>query len=153
MSDRDLLQLYSQRLLALAADVPRMGRLETADGAARRRSPTCGSTVSVEVRMAGGRIADFAQEIRACALGQAAAAVVGAAAVGRTAEEVRQGRDGLRAMLKEGAPPPPAPWDGFEALLPARDHANRHASVMLAIEATLEAVEAAQGTARAAGGR
>ncbi|EPX86106.1 NifU-like protein involved in Fe-S cluster formation [Rubellimicrobium thermophilum DSM 16684] len=150
MSDRDLLHLYSQRLLALAADVPRIGRLAAPDGAARRRSPLCGSTVSVEVRMEGDRIADFAQEVRACALGQAAAAVVGGVAVGRTVEEVRQGRDGLRAMLKDGAPPPSAPWDGFEALLPARDHPNRHASVMLAIEATLEAVEAALGQPRAA---
>ncbi len=153
MSDRDLLQLYSGRLLALAADIPRLGRLDAPDGAGRRRSPACGSTVSAEVRMKGGRIADFAQEVRACALGQAAAAVVGAAAVGRTAEEVRRGRDALRAMLKEGAPAPAAPWDGFEALLPAREHANRHASILLAIEATLEAVEAAEAGATAARGR
>jgi NifU-like protein involved in Fe-S cluster formation len=140
MSDSDLLRLYSDRLLALAADIPRLGRLERPQGTGRRRSPTCGSTVSVEVRV---------EEGRACALGQAAAAVVGAAAVGRTAGELRQGRDGLRAMLKAGAPPPPAPWSGFEALLPARDHPNRHASILLAIEAAIEAVEAAEGGAAA----
>ncbi|NAZ36957.1 iron-sulfur cluster assembly scaffold protein [Rubellimicrobium sp. CFH 75288] len=143
MADRDLLLLYSDRLLALAANIPRLGRLASPHGTGRRRSPTCGSTVVVDVRLEGGRIADFAQEVRACALGQAAAAVVGAAAPGRSADDLRQGVAALRAMLREGGPIPPPPWHGFEALLPARDHPNRHASVLLALEATLDAAEAA----------
>lgn len=143
MSDADLLALYSDRILALAAGIPRLGRLDSPDGAASRRAPLCGSTVSVTLRLEEGRIADFAQEVRACALGQAAAAVLGSAVLGRTAEEVRQGRDALRAMLKDGAPPPGAPWQGLEALLPARDHPNRHGSILLSFEATLEALDQA----------
>ncbi len=152
MSDQDLLQLYSSRILALAADIPRLGRLPAPDGAARKRAPLCGSTVVVEVRLEDGRIADFAQEVRACALGQAAASVLGSAAVGRTPEEVREGRDALWRMLREGAEAPPAPWDGFAVLVPARDHANRHGSIMLAFDATLEAMDQALKKKKAAAG-
>ena len=141
MSDADLLALYSSRILALAAGIPRLGRLASPDATATRRAPLCGSSVTVDVTLRDGRVADFAQEVRACALGQAAASVVGAAAVGRTLDELRQGRDAVRAMLRDGAPPPAAPWDGFEALLPARDHPNRHGSILLALDATLDALE------------
>jgi NifU-like protein involved in Fe-S cluster formation len=140
MADSDLLQLYSTRILALAADIPRLGRLPAPDGTARRRSPVCGSTVTVDVALSGGRIADFAQEVRACALGQAAAGAVGGAVVGLTEAEVRAGRDALWAMLREGAASPGAPFEALGALLPARDHPNRHHSIMLAIEATLDAL-------------
>lgn len=150
MADRDVLSLYAPRLLALAANIPLTGRLPTPDGTARRRSPTCGSTVTVDVRMAQGRVAEFAQEVRACALGQAAAAVVGHAVVGLDAAQVRAGRDALRAMLQDGAAPPPAPFDGFEALLPAREHRSRHASILLAIEATVDALAEAEGKKAAA---
>lgn len=145
MSDQDLLQLYSSRILGLAADIPHLGRLPAPDGAARKRAPLCGSTVGVEVSLRNGRIESFAQEVKACALGQAAAAVLGAAVVGRSPEEVREGRDALWRMLREGGEPPAAPWEGFAVLIPARDHPNRHGSIMLAFEATLEALEAAQG--------
>jgi NifU-like protein involved in Fe-S cluster formation len=141
MPDGDLIALYSQRILALAADIPRIGKLAAPTGTARRRSPLCGSTVTVDVAMADGRVVDFAQEVRACALGQAAAAVVGAAVVGRTACELAAARDGLRSMLA-GGPVPPAPWDGFAVLTPARDYRNRHASILLAIEAAAEAAGA-----------
>jgi NifU-like protein involved in Fe-S cluster formation len=97
-----------------------------------------------------GRIAEFAQDVKACALGQAAAAVMGSAILGRTPEEVRQGRDALRAMLRDGAAPPVAPWDGFEVLLAARDHANRHGSILLAFEAALEALDQAEGAQKKA---
>ncbi|MBP1804265.1 iron-sulfur cluster assembly scaffold protein [Rubellimicrobium aerolatum] len=150
MSDGDLLQLYSARILALAADIPRIGHLAEPQGAARRRAPLCGSVVGVELRLKDGRVADFAQDVRACALGQAAAAVVGAAVVGRTPEEVRRGRDALWAMLREGGEAPAAPWDGFAALIPAREHPNRHGSIMLAIEATIEALDQARDGKKAA---
>ena len=145
MSDQDLLQLYSTRILALAADIPRLGHLAAPDGSARKRAPLCGSTVAVDLMLQDGRIADFAQDVRACALGQAAASVLGASILGRTPEEVRHGRDALVRMLKEGAEPPAAPWDGFAVLIPARDHANRHGSILLAFEATLEALAQAEG--------
>jgi NifU-like protein involved in Fe-S cluster formation len=149
MSDSDLLSLYSTRLLGLAAAIPHLGRLPDAQGTARRRAPLCGSTVAVDVALADGRVSGFAQEVRACALGQAAAALLGQRVHGRTPEELRQGRDALQAMLKAGAPPPGPPWEGFEALLPARDHANRHGSILLAFEATLEAVDDAMKKAAA----
>jgi NifU-like protein involved in Fe-S cluster formation len=153
MSDSDLIKLYSGRILELAADIPRVGRLAAAQGTARRRSPLCGSTVTVDVALDGaGRVADFAQEVRACALGQAAAAVTGGALVGRSRAEIETARDALRAMLRENGPVPAAPFAGFEVLLPAREFRNRHASILLAIEAAAEAVAAAEAHPGAAAG-
>lgn len=144
MSDSDLIQLYSGRILALAADIPHVGRLTAPQGTARRRSPLCGSTVTVDVVLDGGRIAAFSQDVKACALGQAAASVLGAVAVGRDRAEVEGARDALRAMLKGDGPAPAAPFDGYGVLLPARDYKNRHASIMLALEATVDAILAAE---------
>ena len=148
MSDADdLIQLYSKRILALAADIPHAERLAAPDGTAMKRSPLCGSTVTVDVSLEDGRVSGFGQDVKACALGQASAAVLGGAVIGRTRAEIEAARDGLRAMLKEGAPPPGAPFDGLEALAPARDYRNRHASIMLAYDATLAAIDAAQARA------
>lgn len=143
MSD-DLIKLYSQKILALAAAMPHAARLEAPDGSARRRSPLCGSTVTVDVQVRDGRITGFGQDVKACALGQAAASVVGANAIGRSRAEIETARDQLRAMLTEGGPPPAAPFDGLEVLLPARDYRNRHASILLALEATAEAMAEAE---------
>jgi NifU-like protein involved in Fe-S cluster formation len=149
MADSDLIQLYSGRILALAADIPHHGRLKTPQGSVKRRSPLCGSTVTVDVIMQDGRIAEFAQDVKACALGQAAASVLGAVAVGRTRAEIEGARDALRAMLKGEGDAPPAPFDGYGVLIPARDYKNRHASIMLALEATAEAMLAAEQAATA----
>ncbi len=149
MSDGELIKLYSGRILELAADIPHLGRLPAPQGSAKRRSPLCGSTVTVDVVVRGGRVAEFAQDVKACALGQASAAVLGRVAVGRTRAEIEIARDALRAMLKDGGPVPVAPFDGFEVLLPARDYKNRHASILLAIEATAEAMAAAERAATA----
>jgi NifU-like protein involved in Fe-S cluster formation len=143
MADDDLMRLYSGRILALAADIPHLGRLSAPQGSARRRSPLCGSTVTADVTLAGGRVAAFGQDVKACALGQAAAAVVGGAVIGQSPAELAAARDALRAMLTEAGPVPPDPFGGFEALLPAREFRNRHASILLAIEAAAEAAEAA----------
>ncbi|WP_299626081.1 iron-sulfur cluster assembly scaffold protein [uncultured Tateyamaria sp.] len=142
-ADIDLIKLYSNRILGLAADIPHHGRLDTPDATVKKRSPLCGSTVTVDVQIADGRISGFGQDVKACALGQAAAAVTGGAIVGRTLEEVTGARDALRAMLKENGPVPSAPFDGFEVLEPARDYKNRHASILLSIEAAVEAMELA----------
>ncbi len=147
-TDGDLIKLYSQRILALAADIPHAERLANPTASVKRRSPLCGSTVTVDVAVEDGRIARFGQDVKACALGQAAAAVVGANAIGRTRDEIERARDQLRAMLKENGPVPAAPFDGLEVLLPARDYRNRHASILLALEATAEAM--AEAEARAA---
>lgn len=146
MSDSDLIKLYSGRILELASDIPNTGRLPAPQGSSRRRSPLCGSTVTVDVVMDAGRVAGFAQDVKACALGQAAASIMGRALQGRTRAEIEAGRDALRAMLKDAGPVPPAPWTGFEVLLPARDYRNRHASILLAMEAAAEAVAQAEAT-------
>lgn len=143
-AETDLIKLYSGRILAMAAEMPRAERLGEPDATATRRSPLCGSTVTVDVCVADGRVSDYGQDVKACALGQAAASVVGANALGRTLPEIEAARDALRAMLKEGGPVPDAPWDGFEALSPARDYRNRHASIMLTLEALAEAMERAR---------
>ncbi len=142
--ETDLIKLYSGRILALAADIPHLGRLDHPDATVKKRSPLCGSTVTVDVKVADGRISDFAQDVKACALGQASAAVVGNAVIGRTRAEIEAARDQLKAMLKEGGDAPAAPFDGLEVLMPARDYKNRHASILLALEATAEAMEQAE---------
>lgn len=149
MSEADLVRLYSGRILALAADIPHLGRLPAPQGTARKRSPLCGSTLTADVVLQDGRVAGFAQEVKACALGQASAAIAGGAMIGRSLAELRAARDALAAMLKDGGPVPPAPFDGYEVLLPARDYRNRHASILLALEAAVEAVEAAEQAASA----
>lgn len=141
--DTDLIKLYSSRILALAADIPHLQRLDAPDASVKRRSPVCGSSVTVDVTVDDGRVATFGQDVKACALGQAAAAITGAAIVGRTPAEITTARDQLRAMLKENGPVPTAPFDGFNVLEPAREFRNRHASILLPIEAAAEAAETA----------
>tara|TARA_R110000787_G_scaffold190306_7_gene301751 strand:+ start:1350 stop:1796 length:447 start_codon:yes stop_codon:yes gene_type:complete len=143
-NDSDLIKLYSGRILALAADIPHLGRLDAPDATVTRRSPLCGSSVTVDVRVMDGRLAALGQDVKACALGQAAAAVTGAAAEGATLDQIRHGRDQLKAMLKGSGVVPDAPFDGFEVLTPAVDYKNRHASILLSIEALAEAMTAAQ---------
>ena len=147
MAETDLIKLYSARILALAADIPHQGSLETPQARIKKRSPLCGSTVTVDVTMRDGRVAEFAQDVKACALGQSAAAVLGGAVIGRTPAEIERARDELRAMLKSGGPVPSAPFDGYEVLEPARDYKNRHASILLAVEATCEACDEAMAQA------
>ena len=139
----DLIKLYSTRILALAADIPHIGRLEAPQASVKKRSPLCGSTVTVDLDMTEGRVSRFAQEVKACALGQASAAVLGAAVIGRSAEELETAARDLEAMLKSDAPVPAAPFGGYEALLPARDFKNRHASILLAVQAAAEAARQA----------
>ncbi|MEE4188487.1 MAG: iron-sulfur cluster assembly scaffold protein [Roseobacter sp.] len=143
-ADTDLIKLYSGRILALAADIPHHERLDAPMTTVKKRSPLCGSAVTVDLVMEDGRVKDFGQDVKACALGQAAAAVTGAAVIGRSTQELVAARDGLRAMLKDGGPVPDAPFDGFEVLEPARDFKNRHASILLCIEAACEAAEQLQ---------
>ncbi|SUZ30873.1 hypothetical protein ROE7235_00602 [Roseibaca ekhonensis] len=140
MSDNaEMMKLYSARILALAADIPHQGRMDAPQTSVKRRSPLCGSTVTVDLDMAGGRISGFAQEVKACALGQAAAAILGQVVIGRSAEELATARAQLHSMLTADGPVPDAPFDGYEVLLPAREYRNRHASILLALDATLEA--------------
>jgi len=143
-TETDLIKLYSTRILGLAAEIPRLGRLDAPDGTGRVRSPLCGSTVSVDLRVEDGKSTDYGHDVKACALGQASAAVVAANVIGTTEPQVQAARDQLYAMLKQDGPAPEAPFDGLEVLQPARDYKNRHASILLALDATLEAFKAAR---------
>lgn len=139
-------ELYSARLLQLAADMPRAGRLAAPGATAERSSKLCGSRVTVDVVMADGRVAEFAQDVRACALGQAAAAVLGDAVVGADPGEIAAARDALRAMLKADGPPPEGRFAALAALEPVRAYPARHASVMLAFDAAADAAFQAAAT-------
>ncbi|MDA9207680.1 iron-sulfur cluster assembly scaffold protein [Octadecabacter sp.] len=143
-TDNDLIKLYSTRILGLAADIPHQTRLGAPDASAKRRSPLCGSTVTVDITVQDGKIAAFGQDVKACALGQASAALLGHNVIGRSEAEIQQGRDELLEMLKSGGPTPAAPFDGLEVLGPAAEYKNRHMSIMLAFDATLEAFAAAR---------
>ncbi len=146
-ADTDMIKLYSGRILALAADIPHLERLEAPDATVKRRAPLCGSAVTVDLSLENGKISAFGQEVKACALGQAAASVVGGAIIGCTPEQVGAARDALNSMLTENGPTPPAPFDGLEVLRPAQDYKNRHASIMLTLDAAVEALETARSTA------
>ena len=143
-SDTDLIKLYSGQILELAANIPLTERLEAPQASVKKRSPLCGSTVTVDLNVKDGRVAEYGQDVKACALGQAAASVVGANIIGRTRAEVETARDQLRAMLKSGGPAPDAPFDGLKVLLPAREFKNRHASIMLTLDAAAEAMAEAE---------
>ena len=140
-TEPDLIKLYSARILALAADIPHHGRLENPEATVTRRAPLCGSTVTVDIAVRDGRVSDYAAEVKACALGQAAASVVGANIIGCDAAQITSARDQLKAMLKSDGPVPETPFDGLEVLQPAKDYKNRHASILLTLEASVEALE------------
>ena len=142
MSDSDLIKLYSKRILALAADIPHLGTLDGAQGTSKQRSPLCGSTLTATLKMA-----DFAQNVKACALGQASSSILGAHVIGQDRDTIAAARDALVKMLKEDGPTPPAPFDELEVLRPAREFKNRHPSILLAWEATLAAMDEAQAAA------
>ena len=142
--ETDLIKLYSGRILELAADIPLTERLEAPDATVKKRSPLCGSTVTVDLTMRDGTVAAYGQEVKACALGQAAASVVGAAILGCTEAQIVAARDALKAMLKQDGPTPPEPFDGLEVLRPAVAYKNRHASILLTLDAAAEAAREAR---------
>lgn len=143
-AEQDLVKLYSQRILALAASIPRTDRLEHPDASVRKRSPLCGSTVMVDLNVKDGRVIDYGQDVKACALGQAAASVLGAHIVGLKLAEIKSVRDALSSMLTADGPVPAPPFSDLEVLLPARAYKNRHASIMLALDASIAAFEQAE---------
>lgn len=138
--------LYSARILTLAANLLYAGRLPDPEGTGDRTARLCGSRAIVDVILdADGRVAGFAQDVKACALGQAAAGVLGEAVIGATAGELRSARDAMLAMLKSGGEGPDGRFEGLRALKQVAAYPARHASTMVAIEATLDAVSQAQG--------
>lgn len=137
-------EIYNQRILELAANIPRLGRLERADASATAHSKLCGSTVAVDLRIADGRVSDFAHDVKACALGQASSSIMARHVIGSTPAELRALRDEVRRMLKENGPPPQGKWADIAALEPVRGYKARHASTLLTFEATAEAATEAE---------
>jgi NifU-like protein involved in Fe-S cluster formation len=135
--------LYSAKLLALAANLPRLGRLAAPHASVEKVSKLCGSRVLVDVVVDGDRVADFAQEVKACALGQASASVLGRHVIGASLSELEVTREQFRAMLKAGGPPPDGRFADLSMLAPVKDYPPRHASTLLAFEAVTEAVRQA----------
>jgi NifU-like protein involved in Fe-S cluster formation len=134
-------EIYNKRILELAADIPRLGRLERPDASATAHSKLCGSTVTVDLAVEGGVVADFAHEVKACALGQASSSIMARHVVGSTAAELRTIRAAMRSMLKEGAAPPAGKWADLQVLEPVRDFKARHASTLLTFDAVVDALD------------
>jgi NifU-like protein involved in Fe-S cluster formation len=135
-----LSDIYNKRILELAGNIPRLGRLDRPGATATAHSKLCGSTVTVDVAMQDGKVVDFAHDVKACALGQASSSIMAAHVVGATARELLDLRDQVRRMLKENGPPPEGRWADIAVLEPVRDYKARHASTLLTFDAVADAV-------------
>jgi NifU-like protein involved in Fe-S cluster formation len=142
--------IYNQRILELAADIPRLGRLAAPDATATAHSRLCGSTVTVDLNARDGIVTDFAHDVKACALGQASSSIMARNVVGSSVAELRELRETMRRMLKENGAPPEGRWADLAVLEPVRDYKARHASTLLTFDAVLDALEKAGMAADAA---
>jgi NifU-like protein involved in Fe-S cluster formation len=134
-------EVYNKRIIELAGTIPRIGRLADADASATALSKLCGSTVTIDLKMEGDTVTDFAHEVKACALGQASSSIMARNIVGSKASELRALREGVRKMLKENAAPPASgKWADIAVLEPVRDYKARHASTMLTFDAVVDAI-------------
>jgi NifU-like protein involved in Fe-S cluster formation len=132
--------IYSQRILELAAAMPRTARLAAPEATAMAHSKLCGSTVTVDLAMEGDVVSDYGQSVKACLLGQSAASVMGREVVGTSAAELRAVGAAMRKMLKEGGPPPQGKWGDLAMLEPVRNYKARHASTLLVFDAVENAI-------------
>jgi NifU-like protein involved in Fe-S cluster formation len=137
--------VYNAKILDLAGNIPRLGRLDSPDASARARSKLCGSTVTVDLKMDGDTVTDFAHDVKACALGQASSSLMARHVIGAKADELRELRETMRKMLKENGPPPSGKWADFAVLEPVRDYKARHASTMLTFDAVVSALDQIEG--------
>jgi NifU-like protein involved in Fe-S cluster formation len=145
--------IYNRRILELAADIPRLGRLAVPMATAVAHSKLCGSKVTVDLVMENGLVTDFAHDVKACALGQASSSIMARHVIGANADEIRQVRDDVRRMLKENGIPPAGRWEEAKVLEPVRDFKARHASTLLTFDAVVDAlgqIEAKQAAVPAA---
>ena len=134
--------VYNKRILELAGNIPRLGRLPAPDASATAHSKLCGSTVTIDLKMDGDTVTDFAHDVKACALGQASSSIMAHNIVGAKADELRALRENVRKMLKENAPPPAeGRWADIAVLEPVRDYKARHASTMLTFDAVVNAID------------
>lgn len=136
----ELADIYSDRILERAANIARVGRLAAPAATATLQSKLCGSTVTVDIVVADGRVTDYAHTVKACLLGQASAAIMAETIIGATPDELRRVRDELAAMLKQGAPPPGGRWSALAMLEPVREVKGRHASTLLVFDAVVRAL-------------
>ncbi len=136
-----LSDIYNERILELAGNIPRIGRLPKPDATATAHSKLCGSTVTVDLVLEDGIVKDFAHEVRACALGQASSSIMARHIVGACVEDLRGLRDGMRRMLKDNGPAPDGAWADCAILEPIRDYKARHASTMLTFDAVVDAID------------
>ena len=134
--------IYNKKIIELAGNIPRIGRLADPDASATAHSKLCGSTVKIDLKMDGDVVTDFAHEVKACALGQASSSIMARHVIGSTAGELRQLRETVRKMLKENGAPPAAEdkWADIALLEPVRDFKARHASTMLTFDAVVDAI-------------
>jgi NifU-like protein involved in Fe-S cluster formation len=132
--------VYNRHILEYAGSIPRLGRLDHADASATAHSRLCGSTVTVDLKMEGDVVTDFAHEVKACALGQASSSIMAKHIVGASAAELRDVRETMRRMLKENGPPPGGRFEELKYLEPVRDFKARHASTMLTFDAVVDAI-------------
>ena len=132
--------VYNKQIIALAGNIPRLGRLPDADASATAHSKLCGSTVKVDLKMDGPVVIDFAHDVKACALGQASSSIMAAHVVGSTADELRALRSAVFKMLRENGAPPDGKWADIALLEPVRDYKARHASTMLTFDAVVDAI-------------
>jgi NifU-like protein involved in Fe-S cluster formation len=133
--------VYNAKILDLAGNIPRLGRLDAPDATATAHSKLCGSTVTVDVKMADGQVTDFAHDVKACALGQASSSIMARHVIGSKPEELRSLRETVRKMLKENGAPPSGKWADIAVLEPVRDYKARHASTLLTFDAVVKAVD------------
>jgi NifU-like protein involved in Fe-S cluster formation len=133
-------EVYNKRIIELAGNIPRLGRLSGADASATAHSKLCGSTVTVDIKMDGDQVTDFAHDVKACALGQASSSIMARHVVGSKAAELRELRETVRKMLKENGAPPDGKWADIAVLEPVRDYKARHASTMLTFDAVVDAI-------------
>jgi NifU-like protein involved in Fe-S cluster formation len=133
-------EVYNKRIIELAGNIPRLGRLPDAQASATAHSKLCGSTVTVDLKMEGDEVTDFAHEVKACALGQASSSIMARHVIGAKADELRNLRETVRKMLKENGTPPEGKWADIAVLEPVRDYKARHASTMLTFDAVVDAV-------------
>ena len=132
--------IYNKRIIELAGNIPRLGRLPSPDASATAHSKLCGSTVTVDLKMDGDRVTDFAHDVKACALGQASSSIMARNVVGAQAQELRELRETVRRMLKENGTPPAGKWADVAVLEPVRDYKARHASTLLTFDAVVDAI-------------
>ena len=133
--------IYNRRILELAADIPRLGRLSAPDASATAHSKLCGSTVTVDLVLRDGRVADFAHDVKAWALGQASSSIMARHVVGAKPDDLRLVREAMRRMLKENGPPPQGEWSDLAVLEPVRGFKARHASTLLTFDAVVDALD------------